>query len=925
MNQHPIALTLALVLAACVPLSGCDRISGLTEQEYIQRAKDFEDKGQFKGSIVELKNAIQKNPDSPQARLLLGQIYLKVGMGAEAEKELSQAIKLGVNRETINPQLGEALLLMGEPQRVLDEIQPSDQTSKANLARILQLRADALLRLGKLQEACSLFQQSFDTERNNPPTYWGLSQCAVAQHDMARAKQWLDAALEIKISQAKTLVFIGNWEQLNKNPTAALAAYSRALELEPNHQEALQNRATLYTILGHAEAASKDIEQFRKLAPKSLQANYLKAFFDFNQKKYPEARDALQEVFKITPNHMPSVLLAGATAYALGTYQQAETHLQRFLTRFPGHAFARRMMAATQIKLGKADQALETLTPLLSADTKDVQTLTLASDAYRARNEHAKAAALLQRATLIDPKNASLQTQLGMIHLSAGDTSLAITELETAATLDDGQSQADSLLVQAYLNRRQYDKALASIDAMEKDRLGSPNMLYMRGIAYLGKNDLANARKSFELALENDPVFFPAAASLAQLDLRNQKPDAARKRFERILQTDKTNLQAMMALAELAARRRQEKEAIEWLEKATKLHPQALPPHAGLASYYLSKKAFPKALVVANTAVNANPDNPEALALLGTVQQATGDNTSAIATFTKLSHKASNSPDAFLKLALAQIADKQLGNARTSLQKALQLKADHVPSQETLIRLEMTENKPDAALQIAQKMQEQQPGSPLGFDRKGDLLLAQNQIPQAVRAYQQALDKGAGSPGFIKLFRAQVLENAEVAEQRLNDWLRQHPGDNAVRAYAAEYYMRNGRNKEAIAHYEAVNRQLPNKVLLLNNLAYLYLLEKDQRALATAEQAIKLAPNSPVVQDTLGWILVQQGRFERGLEWLKKARAQSPKSPSIRYHHAVALAQTGKKPQARTELESLLADTPQFSEAAAARALLKRL
>ncbi|MBV5324209.1 MAG: tetratricopeptide repeat protein, partial [Rhodospirillaceae bacterium] len=86
MKQYTLAL--ALALAASVALYGCDRVSGLTEQEHIQRAKDFEDKGQLKGSIVELKNAIQKNPDSPQARLLLGQVYLKVGMGAEAEKEL---------------------------------------------------------------------------------------------------------------------------------------------------------------------------------------------------------------------------------------------------------------------------------------------------------------------------------------------------------------------------------------------------------------------------------------------------------------------------------------------------------------------------------------------------------------------------------------------------------------------------------------------------------------------------------------------------------------------------------------------------------------------------------------------------------------------------------------------------------------------
>jgi putative PEP-CTERM system TPR-repeat lipoprotein len=330
-------------------------------------------------------------------------------------------------------------------------------------------------------------------------------------------------------------------------------------------------------------------------------------------------------------------------------------------------------------------------------------------------------------------------------------------------------------------------------------------------------------------------------------------------------------------------------------------------------------------LAVANEAVNLNPDSPQALTLLGNTQLETGDKTSAIATFSKLTLKAEQSPDAFLQLAMAQIADKKYKDARVSLQKALQLQPNHVPSQETLIRLEMTEGQPEAALKIARQIQAQQPKSPLGYDREGDLLLAQNRIPQAVSAYQQALDKGAGSPGFIKYFRAQVLDNPKLAEQRLNGWLQQHPKDTVVRAYAAEFFMRTGRNKEAIAQYQEINRLTPNKVILLNNLANLYQREKDNRALPTAEQAYKLAPGSPVVQDTLGWILVEQGQVPRGLGLLKQALAKAPKNAAIRYHHAAALAASGNKAQARKELETLLADTPRFPEAESAQALLKRL
>ena len=55
MTKRPVTLAVAMAFAASVALSGCDRTSSLTEQEHIQRAKDYEDKGDLRSSIVELK------------------------------------------------------------------------------------------------------------------------------------------------------------------------------------------------------------------------------------------------------------------------------------------------------------------------------------------------------------------------------------------------------------------------------------------------------------------------------------------------------------------------------------------------------------------------------------------------------------------------------------------------------------------------------------------------------------------------------------------------------------------------------------------------------------------------------------------------------------------------------------------------------
>jgi putative PEP-CTERM system TPR-repeat lipoprotein len=924
MTKHPVALAIALALSVSVVLPGCDNTASLTEQEHIQRAKDFEDKGNLKSSIIELKNAIQKNPDSPQARLLLGQIYLKAGKGAEAEKELSQAEKLGVNRETIKPQLGEALLLMGEYKRVLDEIVPGERTSKTNIARIYQIRADAMLNQGNLKDACALYQQSLDTDATNPSTYWGLARCSIAGHDTVKARTWLDAALKLDSRQADTWVLIGDVEQLNKNTTGALAAYTDALKADPNNLEALRNRAALNMALGQLDAAQLDVEKVDKLARKSLTAHYLHALLDFERRQYPEAREALSEVVKIAPDYMPGVLLAGATDYSLGSYQQAESNLVRFLVRFPGHAYARRVLAATQIQLKQPDKALATLAPVLSADPQDAPALALAGEASLQKHELTQATEYFTKSMAIDPKNAQTQTQLGLSLLASGDGQLAIAELGKAATLGDDQGSPDILLVMVLLDRKEYDQALAATDAMEKKLQKSAVSRTMRGSAYLGKNDLAKARESFEQALAINPTFIPAATSLAQLDIHDNKPGNAQKRFESILDKDKNNLQAMMALAELAASNKQEKEYVDWLDKAAKLNPKAIPPRVVLARHYLTLNEPQKAMAIASELVNTNPESLDALDLLGTVQLALNDKAGAVSTFNKMAQKANQSPDVLQRLAIAQIANNQLADARVTLQKALKISPNHQPNLDALIRLDMREGKHEDALQIARRAEAASPQSPFGFEREGDILLNQKQPAQAAKAYEQAFAKGAGSTGLIKLHRAMTLSgNAATADLQLKSWIKQHPDDLAVLAYAAENAMAAGKNKEAIAYYEAILKQAPQNATVLNNLAGLYQREADSRALPTAEQALKIEPGSPAIQDTLGWILVEQGQAKRGLELLDKALAQIPKNPSILYHYAVALARTGDQAGARKRFERLIKEFPGSPEAVSAKSQLQ--
>jgi predicted Zn-dependent protease len=159
----------------------------------------------------------------------------------------------------------------------------------------------------------------------------------------------------------------------------------------------------------------------------------------------------------------------------------------------------------------------------------------------------------------------------------------------------------------------------------------------------------------------------------------------------------------------------------------------------------------------------------------------------------------------------------------------------------------------------------------------------------------------------------------------LEAWVRDHPKDVVAMRALADGYLQTGDLPAAKLWYGRLLARQPENPFVLNNLAHVLSRQGDAAALEYAERAHKLAPQEAGIQDTLGWLLVQRGQRDAGLRHLREARLRDPKSPEIRYHLAVALAEAGRHAEARAELEpALQAGTP-FEDVVEARKLLEAL
>lgn len=924
MPRHPTKhkLTIALLTGAllAVGLAGCNRTQ--STETLLAEAKEYQQKGDVKAALIQLKNAVANSPEDGEARLALGTLQLSSGDNASAEKELGRARALGIPAERVLPLLGKTLAQQGKFKEVLELLTPELAGTSAPL---LSLRGDALLGSGKPDEAKQAYEAALAANANSGDALMGLARLSAVRGDRDAALLYVDQAVAKDPKNPEVFIMQGAMLRSMNKPDEALGAYDKALALQPNHRGAHIEKAYIEIGRGKFDAAKKEVEAAEKNAPGSLLVVYSRGLLEFSQGKYSVAKESLQKILKVAPEHQPSVLLAGASELHLGNIQQAEQHLRKYLEANPNNVYARKLLAQAQLKNSQPADAAATLAPALKGAPQDAQLLALAGESYMQVRDFDKASDYLQQAATLAPQAAAVRTSLGLSRLAQGDQAGALSDLEKAATLDPKSFQATMALVQTEMSMKRYDKALAAVNALEKQQ-DSAQVQQLKGAVYMVQSKNTEARAAFEKALSLQPTFLPAVTNLARLDLLDKKPDAAKARFTGFLDKNKDSIEAMTALAELAMVQKNTAEATSWYEKASATAPNATAPALKLGAHYLATEQAPKALSLARKFQATHPTDPGVLELLGQSQALTKDLNGALDTYSKLVNVLPKAPGAQLRLAQVQLALNNESAAANHLKRAVDLQPDFVPARILQANMALRGKRPEEALTVARDLQKAAPKVPLGYVIEGDALILQQKFPQAVQAFEKAQGLTPSSEGMVKVMQAlQAGGKNKEALARGQAWLAKQPDDARVSVMVAELKLAAKDYKGAIVLLENAQKRVPDNPLVLNNLAWAYQQVKDPRALATAEKAYKLASDSPGVMDTLGWVLVEQGDTARGLPLLQKASSQAPNSPDIRFHLAQALNKSGDKAGARRELDKLLASNANFDRADEARALLKSL
>ncbi len=904
--------------------------SGPTEQQLVQAAREYLAQAKIYEAVIELKNALQENPENAEARYLLAGINLRLGDISSAEKEFRRAANAGWSEEQTQIGLARVMLARNALQALLDEIEVKDRYSTSARANLYALHALALAGLSNQDQAEKLLSEAVKLDATALYVLKSEILIRFATGDIASANKSLKQALARYGSEQEILLLSALVATGNKDQAGVAAAYRKVIALEPQNTVTFYGRKARLSLArleisgGRFDQAQATLAPLLKQGANDPEADFVGGFLAFKQGKLDLAEKHLLMVLKAAPDYTQTQLLLGVISYAQNNYEQAAYYIARYISVVPGDLRARKLLGQTYSKLGQREKAQTALQPALKDHGDDAELLALVGLLQIQAGDTASGIKGLERAVEAAPESLALKNKLAKAYIYAGETENAVRALNAMLAKGGDKKHAQVLLVAAHIKAEQYARAINTVLGMIQDYPDDPAVLSLAGNVFEASKNRTEARKYFNRALQVSPGYFPATMLLAKLEELEGHEDKAELMYKKLAQVNKEDINALMALVRLAETQNRPEDMLNWLRQIGERSPQDIRSREMLVEYYLSKKLLRKAGLILKEAINLAPDDHSLLDLKARLHIANGQYNEALSPLSKLVAEVPDS--AYVRTLLAEVHFKldQQTDARRQLDIVLKKQPDYAPALALMASLALRSGHFDKAQDYAARLQKVRPDLYAGYELAGDALLGRKNNVAAKNSYDRAWQRKPLAGLAIKRSEASVRAGkfAEAARPLLA-WLKDHPDDVRVLQSLGLVFQNMRQNGKAIKIYEKVLKIQPDSVVALNNLAWLYSLYNNPEALELAEKAYKAKPEDSGVQDTYGWILIQQSRVEEGLHILERVVKALPDVPEVQYHYAVALLKTGEEARAREILDRLLESKKPFEGRKDAEKLLK--
>ncbi|CCO24832.1 tetratricopeptide repeat protein [Maridesulfovibrio hydrothermalis] len=584
-NILPIIM---VVIVTCL-FAGCEK----RREDFYKKAVEYYEQEKFTESRLELKNALSLAPECAECRLLYGKLALEEGNFQNAFINFRYAADFDDKLTEAKVELSKLYLLAGEFDNAGDMARKALNEDSKNIDARLVL-ASVLAENKKYDES----ERMLDIARNeapaNPDVYLSLSSVYVRQKKMKEAEKALVDGVNRIPSNTALLMKIAAFYRKTDEPEKAKEFIEKLLEAGGGEPRFIIFAAEYYSSINDKTRAEELMSDLVKSFPDKDEYRVLYARLLSADKKADLTEKVLKEGLALNSASLQLRSALSGLYISLGRQEEAVKVLMDGTgidEESADNVVYRKQLATLFLDMNEGAKALAQLDQVIERNPKDSEAHYLRGQIYLLEGKGQNAVAEFRQVVRDNPESAPAYVLLAKGHLANDETSIAIENLKAAIAIDPGYGPAREVLINTYLDRKNWHQAILELQRLKDKRPDDINIIAAIGDVYAIKGDVNLATHTFT-------------------EIARDFPDSP---------------VGLMKLAELARKEGKNSAAQKYYTAALKIAPDSLVAIQGKVSVLLAQNKYTAAIKFCNGLLAKYPDNARIYEIMGRIQARRGN------------------------------------------------------------------------------------------------------------------------------------------------------------------------------------------------------------------------------------------------------------------------------------------------------------
>ena len=298
-------------------------------------------------------------------------------------------------------------------------------------------------------------------------------------------------------------------KQINK----AIERYSHAIELNPNHTHAYNNRGIAYENTGDFDRAIEDFNTAIGLNPNYAIAYNNRGAAYHDKDDIDRAIEDFNTAIGLNPNYAEAYYSRGNAYNNKGNSDRAIADYTKAIDLNPNYAYAYNNRGNVYDNKGDYDRAIEDLNTAIRLNPNYANAYTNRGNAYGNKGNFDRAIEDHTKAIDLNPNHAHAYFNRGNVYDNKGDSDRAIVDYTKAIDLNPKHAHAYGGRGVVYGKKGKYDLAIKDFNAaieFRSDYAVGSIFYYNSGYAYRKKGDYNRAIADYTKAIELNPDYAAA-------------------------------------------------------------------------------------------------------------------------------------------------------------------------------------------------------------------------------------------------------------------------------------------------------------------------------------------------------------------------------------------------------------------------------